>query len=92
MPSAYAILREMNPERSSRAGGGEVSTRSGLRELSASLLEAAGPLSLLGAQAIYLVEPFFPSRRGRLRAFARILEDPERVRQWIESVRLGEGI
>lgn len=79
----------MNPERLSRDRSGDVSSRSGLRELSASLLEAVGPLSLLGAQAIYLVEPFFPSRRSRLRAVARILEDPEQVRGWIESVRDG---
>lgn len=81
----------MKPEHVSRAHESEPSPVRGLRELSAGLLEAAGPLSLLGAQAIYLVEPFFPSRRHRLRAFARILEDPDRVRKWIDTVRLGGG-
>jgi hypothetical protein len=77
----------VDPDRGPRLRGLESSSRKDLREFTASLLEAAGPLSLLGAQAIYLVEPFIPSRRAALRAWARLLEDPVRVRRWVRAVR-----
>ena len=50
----------------------------GLEGLAAALLEAAEPLSMLGAQALYLAQPalgvFLPS--GTVGRWARLLEDP----------------
>jgi len=77
----------VDPDRGPRLRGHDPYSRKDLRELTASLLEAAGPLSLLGAQAIYMLETFVPSRRADLRAWARLLEDPARVRQWVRAVR-----
>jgi hypothetical protein len=67
----------MDPGRETRVRGNTPSSRSNLREISASLLEAAGPLTLLGAQVIYLLEPFFPARRDEMHALARRLEHPD---------------
>jgi len=59
--------------------------RWGLRDLAADLLEATGPLNLLGAQMIYigqpLFEPFLPD--GHLKALADMLEDPAETRAFI---------
>jgi hypothetical protein len=56
----------------------------GLEGLAAALLEAATPLSPLGAQLLYVAQPalglFLPSERvGQL---ARSLEDPATVSHW----------
>ena len=52
--------------------------RWGVREWVASILEAAGPLNLLAAQALYLSQPLLGSAipGGSLEALARVLEDP----------------
>ncbi len=50
---------------------------SGLDEPLAMLLEALGPLALVGAQAAYLLEPLIGGRDGVLGEIGRMLEDPE---------------
>jgi len=51
--------------------------RWGLGEAAATMLDAAGPIAVFGAQAIYLGQPFldhaFPA--GHLQALADLLED-----------------
>lgn len=63
--------------------------RWGLRDLAASFLEALGPLTLLGAQALYLGQPFlgsFVSHR-HLEAAAHILEDAEATQGFVAFLR-----
>lgn len=61
----------------------------GMQSLVASLLEAAGPLTMLGAQFIYLSQPvlngIMPGRQ--VDALATLLEDPAETRQFIVSLR-----
>ncbi len=63
----------------------------GVQGWAASLLEAAGPLTLLGAQLIYLGQPVlravFPD--PRLQALAGLLEDPERAQAFAAFLREG---
>ena len=55
--------------------------RQGLAGLTAWVLEAAGPLNLLGAQLLYIGQPFLPASGGNgLRALAQMLEQDEEVR------------
>ncbi len=51
--------------------------RWGLQDLVASFLEAAGPLTLIGAQVIYVGQPILNGivPAGHLNAFTSILED-----------------
>ncbi len=63
--------------------------RWGMGSLVASLLEAAGPLTMLGAQVIYLSQPvlngIMPGRQ--VDALATLLEDPVETRQFIFFLR-----
>jgi hypothetical protein len=63
--------------------------RWGLSNWAASLLEAAGPLSIVGAQMVYLTQPvlspFFPD--GQLHALAQLLEEPEQARSFAALLR-----
>lgn len=74
------------------AGGGATSQlvawlrRAGLGSLAADLLEAAGPLSAVGAQFSYFIDPFF---NGGLERFGRLLEDPDEVRAFVQELRQG---
>ena len=63
--------------------------RWGLRDLAASFLEALGPLSLLGAQALYLGQPFLGSivPHRYLKAAAHILEDAEATQGFVAFLR-----
>lgn len=58
----------------------------GLEGIAAALLEAAEPLSLLGAQVLYVAQPalgiFMPGKR--VGAWARLLEDPANL-AWVRS-------
>jgi hypothetical protein len=65
--------------------------RLGLGDFVATLLEAIGPLSILGAQAAYLGEPLLGGRRSALSDFARILESDELRSTWIRQMRKGDG-
>ncbi len=61
----------------------------GLAEVSAQLLELAGPLTWVSAQLAYICAPWFGGRQGWLQDLARVLEDPERCRQLRERLRAG---
>ncbi len=51
----------------------------GLRSYIAILLDALGPLNVVGAQFLYLSRPFIPGtgRKNQWQALARLLEDRE---------------
>jgi hypothetical protein len=63
--------------------------RWGLQNLVASFLEAAGPLALIGAQAVYISQPILdgivPS--GHLRALASVLEDDSQRKAFVACLR-----
>jgi hypothetical protein len=60
-----------------------------LQNLTATFLEALGPMNLLGAQLVYLsqpvLSPFVP--REQSQDFAKILEDPSETALFIEALR-----
>lgn len=63
--------------------------RWGLRAFVASFLEALGPVTILGAQALYIGQPllgsFFPTTH--LQALAHVLEDTDERRAFITYLR-----
>lgn len=61
----------------------------GINEFIATILEAAGPLTILGAQFIYLGQPLVVSERSytSLTALARVLEDSQETRTFIGLLR-----
>jgi hypothetical protein len=63
-----------------------------LHHLTATFLEALGPINLLGAQLVYLSQPVLsplipPEQSGD---FARILEDPSETAAFISALRTFE--
>jgi hypothetical protein len=57
--------------------------RQGLTDLVAWILDAAGPLNFLGAQALYLSQPFLPSSSIQgMRALAHLLEQEDEARDF----------
>jgi len=85
----YAILADMLP---SERQIWEVWTRTlhrwGLNEVAARLLEAAAPVNLLGAQLVYLGQPFIKTLlpAGHLEGLAQVLEDPGRAQALIDML------
>ena len=65
--------------------------RWGVDAWTADLIEAAGPLATLGAQAVYLTQPLLrpalPERQ--LQALAGMLEDPDQRRLFVQTLREG---
>jgi hypothetical protein len=63
--------------------------RWGMQALAASLLEAAGPLTTLGAQMVYLSQPVLNSifPRSSVDALATMLDDPAETQQFIVFLR-----
>jgi hypothetical protein len=63
--------------------------RWGLQDWVASALEAAGPLTLLAAQAVYIgqpfLRPFFPE--DHLKALANLLEEPVQTKSFASFLR-----
>jgi hypothetical protein len=57
----------------------------GMGGLLAVLLEAAGPLTILGAQAAYLADPLLDGLG--LGELGRVLEDPQRVSELVDELR-----
>ena len=58
--------------------------RQGLTGLAAWFLEASGPLNVLGAQLLYIGQPFAPASANQgLRALADLLEQEEEARAFI---------
>ena len=60
-----------------------------LQNLTATFLEALGPMNLLGAQLVYLsqpvLSPFIPKDQSQ--DLANILEDPSETTLFIEALR-----
>lgn len=63
--------------------------RWGIDGFIASLLEAAGPLTVLGAQVVHILQPLIGRRTsGRgLDVLAEMLEEPEQVRLFVNYLR-----
>jgi len=61
----------------------------GFHEIAATLLEATGPLNFIGAQVIYLTQPFLNVfLPGELvEAFAELLGNPVETENFVESLR-----
>jgi hypothetical protein len=56
------------------------------------LLEAGAPLTLLGAQALYISQPFVGGERGTFwKSFARMLEQEDEVQAFARYLR-GEDV
>jgi hypothetical protein len=65
--------------------------RWGVNEVAAAFLEAGGPLNLVLAQGIYLVQPLFSSfaSKNHLETLARVLEEPEETQSFVNYLREG---
>lgn len=63
--------------------------RWGVDGIVASLIEAFGPLTVLGAQAVYLLQPLLQSSASgaNLGALAQMLEEPEQAQAFAQSLR-----
>ena len=61
----------------------------GLADVTAAMIEAAGPLSILAAQGLYLAEPLLNgfSRNSSVAKLAEILEDREKSQQFADMLR-----
>ena len=69
--------------------------RWGLGAQAAALLEAAGPLTLVAAQLIYLSKPLFSGMHtapDHWDALAHMLEDQEETRSFIASIQKENSI
>lgn len=64
--------------------------RSGLGGLVAAFLDAGGPILPLGAQAVYLLNPFMSGPSGTWNEFGKIMEDPDAVSELIVLLRKKE--
>ncbi len=64
----------------------------GLEEEAAALLEATGPLNLLGAQLVYLGQPLLRGwlPEDGLNTLATMLEDPQHTRAFVQQLREGQ--
>jgi hypothetical protein len=57
--------------------------KQGMADLAAWILDAAGPLNILGAQVVYLSQPFLPSTsQPGMRALAQLLEQEDEARDF----------
>lgn len=63
--------------------------RLGLNQAAAAVLEATGPLNLLGAQLVYLGQPLLRGwlPEDRLTVLARLLEEPDETRAFVNALR-----
>jgi hypothetical protein len=51
------------------------------------LLEAASPLAWIGAQAVYIAEPFLGVFGVESRSWAEVMEDPEQIQNLVSRLR-----
>ena len=67
--------------------------RWGVKDLAATFLEALGPLNLVGAQMVYLGQPFLNLLlpQGHSDAFAHMLENPEETRAFVSVLRQSDN-
>lgn len=65
--------------------------RWGVRETVATLLEAIGPLNIIGAQVVYLGQPLLNMilPEDHVSAFANLLDDPEETHAFAQFLRNG---
>ena len=63
--------------------------RWGLNQFAAAILEASGPLNLIGAQLVYIGQPVLNSvfADRHLNALAQALEDPDQTQAFIHYLR-----
>ena len=63
--------------------------RWGVKDLAATFLDALGPLNLLGAQFVYVGQPFFNQLlpEGHLDALADLLQDPQKTQAFVSVLR-----
>jgi hypothetical protein len=63
--------------------------RWGLNQFAAAVLEASGPLNLIGAQMVYLGQPVLSSifANRHLNTLAQILENPDQTQAFIHCLR-----
>lgn len=66
----------------------DILRRQGLVEMAAWVLDAAGPLSILGAQALYICQPFVHSSASNgMRALAFLLEQEDEARAFVTLLK-----
>jgi hypothetical protein len=67
----------------------ETLNRWGMKDLTATLLDALGPFGLLGAQLVYLGQPFLTPflPDGHLDALANMLERPQETAAFVSLLR-----
>jgi hypothetical protein len=58
----------------------------GLGDAASTLLEACAPLAWIGAQLGYMVEPLFGARASRGSELLDLLENPQRMAGFIDSL------
>lgn len=63
----------------------------GVRELAATFLESFGPLTLVGAQLMYMCQPLFQSSTldRNLQALSHLLEDSAETQAFVTYLREG---
>lgn len=63
--------------------------RWGLNNIVSSFLEAAGPLTLMGAQAVYLTQPLLSGilPAAHMQAMVEMLEDSDQTRSFVDYLR-----
>lgn len=66
----------------------ETLAKLGLEEMAIWFLEAASPLNIIGAQTLYMCQPFFPSSMSHaVREFAGLLEQEAETRAFIDLLK-----
>lgn len=63
--------------------------RLGLQNLAVTMLEAAGPVNVVGAQLVYLSQPVLDSivAKDQLSALAEMLEEPKQTQAFIDFLQ-----
>jgi hypothetical protein len=84
-----AILDAMTGEQQIWQSWARTIHKWGLANLVAAVLESAGPISLLGAQIVYISQPLLQpvAGPGRLQALAGLLEDPQQTRAFLDILQ-----
>lgn len=79
----------MNADRHIWQDWARILHRWGMKEWAASFLEAVGPLSILGAQLVYLGQPLLKGAlpEMQLDALARMLEDSGSTQDFVRFLR-----
>ncbi|MBN1535911.1 MAG: hypothetical protein JW908_04190 [Anaerolineales bacterium] len=64
----------------------------GMQDVVATFLEVSGPINVIGAQVIYLCQPFLKNLVSdqKIMAITGILEDPAQTHRFISSLREAE--